>query len=239
MTWKAVFFDLDDTLHDSMKPFQQALVNLFPDKAKTLPVEQFYQSTRHYSDLLWEEYENNRITLKELRMKRIQLAGKDFGLNISNDEALCFQQEYEQRQQSLTLFPDAANMLTALKSNNYIIGIITNGPVNHQWKKIESLQLTKWFDKELIFISDAVGFAKPNANIFQTAAKKVKLPPKNILYIGDSWANDVVGALSAGWHAIWMNHRNRQAETDHKPLAVINRHCELYSILNIERSRYT
>ncbi|MEQ9763329.1 HAD family hydrolase [Streptococcus jiangjianxini] len=33
--------------------------------------------------------------------------------------------------------------------------------------------------------------------------------PKECLYIGDSFDNDVVGAKSAGWHVIWFNRRNK------------------------------
>ena len=39
--------------------------------------------------------------------------------------------------------------------------------------------------------------------IFQKIEQQLNLKPDEILYIGDSWPNDVDGSTQAGWEAIW------------------------------------
>lgn len=42
--------------------------------------------------------------------------------------------------------------------------------------------------------------------IFQKIEQQLNLKPDEILYIGDSWPNDVDGSTQAGWDAIWYTH---------------------------------
>lgn len=227
---KAVFFDLDDTLHNSQLPFSDAFKKFFPFYHKTVHQDLLYKNFRDFSDLLWESYVNNEITLEHLRIERLVLALKRFKITISKELANEFQKQYEVESKKLQLFPEVPELLETINRNGYKIGIITNGPIEHQLNKIKSLNLTTYIPKELIFISDAVGVAKPNPQIYHHVVERVDFSSSELLYIGDSWANDVVGSFEAGWQSIWYNHRKRQPSTDHKPLAVIE--C-LSSVINL------
>jgi putative hydrolase of the HAD superfamily len=50
--------------------------------------------------------------------------------------------------------------------------------------------------------------------------------PENSLYVGDTWANDVVGALAAGWKVCWYNPRGRQPGGDHTPSYIFTNYKE-------------
>ena len=213
-----IFFDLDDTLHDHQKPFADALLQIFPMFPEEISLPSVYNSLRHYSDLLWVDYNKSVISLEELRTKRITLALNDFHFPISEAQAIDFQKCYEQELSTISLFSEIPDILTMLKEHQYEIGIITNGPVEHQSNKINALGLRKFFSSDRIFISDGVGIAKPDPRIFLEVAKRCNGEPQEMLYIGDTWKNDVIGPIEAGWQAIWFNHRNRQRETDHQPL---------------------
>ena len=39
---------------------------------------------------------------------------------------------------------------------------------------------------------------------------RLNLVPESLLYIGDSFENDVIGAKAAGWSVWWFNHQNRK-----------------------------
>ena len=69
----------------------------------------------------------------------------------------------------------------------------------------------------MIFISDAVGIAKPDPEIFAYVNRRTETTAEQCLYVGDTWANDVVGALEAGWKVCWYNPRGRQPLTAHEP----------------------
>jgi len=58
---------------------------------------------------------------------------------------------------------------------------------------------------ELIIDSARVGSAKPEYRIFDVARRLTGTPAARLLYVGDSFANDVEGALAAGYHAVaWI-----------------------------------
>jgi HAD superfamily hydrolase (TIGR01549 family) len=230
MRIKAIFFDLDDTLHDHLFPFSKAFKESFPTLYPHVDVESLYKKFRDFSDLLWKDYSNQELTLEELRISRIIMALEFFDKNFTNEQASQFQALYELNLDRLKLFAEVPELIRVIKSKGILIGIITNGPVAHQFNKIHSLGLTSHVSSGHIFISDAVGVAKPNKQIFQHVAQKVNMNQSEMVYIGDSWPNDVVAPIEAGWKAIWFNHRKRLPGTNHKPLAEID---HLLSIIDI------
>ena len=232
MIFKMIFFDLDDTLHDHLSPFAGAIESVFPYQLKSFSVEDIYKSFRVSSDLLWEQYSAGELSLAELRIQRIILALKPFNVHITREEAAQFQDEYEVQSNRLKLFPEVPKLSTALKDKGYRLGILSNGPTEHQLKKITSLGLTQFIMSHFIFISDELGIAKPDPAIFNIVAKKVNYQPKELLYIGDTWANDVAAPIEAGWQAIWFNHRDRQAGSDHQPFAVVRNLLEIVDLLD-------
>ncbi|MDF2787126.1 MAG: family hydrolase [Neobacillus sp.] len=235
MAIKAIFFDLDDTLHDHLYPFSKAFKDSFPHLYEQMDVVSLYKKFRDFSDLLWEKYSNHELTLEELRIARIEMAFEYFKKGITNEQASEFQAQYELNGDNLQLFAEVPELINEIKAKGILVGIITNGPVQHQFNKINSLGLTNYVSRNHIFISDEVGVAKPNKQIFQHVAQKVNMLPNEIVYIGDSWPNDVVAPMEAGWKAIWYNHRKRLPDTDHKPLAEIN---QLLSIIDIVKKKF-
>ncbi len=67
-------------------------------------------------------------------------------------------------------------------------------------------------------ISAELGFLKPEPGAFQGMQKKLGLFPGELAMVGDSWSDDVEGALNAGWTALWVN-RNGKPRPDHAPEA--------------------
>lgn len=228
---KVIFFDLDDTLHDHQKPFTDSFKQVFPSFNQEIPMDSVYKNFRYYSDVLWENYIRKEITLEEMRTQRTIKTLQYYDVEITEETANQFQQMYESALHTIELYPEVPQLLTKLAKMGYELGIITNGPTLHQSNKIKSLGLTKYFENDRIFISEAVGIAKPDPKIFHTAAEKFSCSPENFLYIGDSWANDIVGAHQAGWQSIWFNHRKRQPESNHKPLREIEKLSSIFEVL--------
>lgn len=61
------------------------------------------------------------------------------------------------------------------------------------------------------FISADLGLAKPDPNIFNYAQKSLGLFPGDLVMVGDTWNDDIEGALAAGWSAIWLNRKGQRA----------------------------
>lgn len=229
MKIKALFFDLDDTLHDSQYPFEKTVKELLPEVASELNMNELSIKFREASDFFWKDYVAGKMSLVDLRTKRIMLALKRMDITIDSETARLFQNQYEYNQSQLKMFPEVPSLLEELNKKGITVGMITNGPVEHQHSKITSLGLKSQIPNKLIFVSDGVGVAKPNPDIFHHVRQHVNLLPHELLYIGDSWENDIVGSSKAGWQSIWFNHRKKEPETNHKPLAVIH---NLSSILD-------
>ncbi|MFN7252305.1 MAG: HAD family hydrolase [Anaerobacillus sp.] len=226
MVKKAFFFDLDDTLYDQLQPFKEAVICSY-STIEELPFEKIFKRSREYSDILWDQYCSNKVSLEELRVKRLVLAFEDFKYKLEPKQAMEIQERYEERQNKIKLSKGVISCLTSLKEKGFLVGIITNGPVEHQMKKIINLQLDAFVSKELIFISDGVGIAKPDPRIFLHVNNRIGIKPENCYYAGDSWRNDVVPSLNAGWNSVWYNFRCRKPETTDIPYKVIYSYHEL------------
>lgn len=54
-------------------------------------------------------------------------------------------------------------------------------------------------------LSAELGALKPEPAAFEAVQRKLGLFPGNLAMVGDSWTDDVEGALAAGWTPIWVN----------------------------------
>lgn len=209
---EAVLFDVDDTLYEPMEPFKRAFAAAFPDAAGSgrIPIAELYAASRRHAEVSFKRLQAGDITFLEHNIYRITKACADFGLNISREEAVFFQERYQEEQENIVLFPEMAELFEKLSERNLLLGVLTNGPAEHQWKKINKLGLAKWIPEENMFVSEEIGRSKPDIEAFRYIESKLGLDGSKTVFIGDSFENDVIGAKNAGWKAIWLNHRRRQ-----------------------------
>ncbi len=203
----AIFFDVDDTLYNQREPFEKAFQTVF-GHIKNVDINKLYSDRHKYSDEVFEKSCKGEITMEEMYIYRISKAFEAQGIKVSDKSALDFQYEY---------------------SKNINIGIITNGLTKHQKNKIKNLGLYKWIEDKNIFISEDVGFAKPDKSIFK-AAEKAFLS-KDIYYVGDSFKNDIEGGYNAGWKTVWLNKRNYVVESHIKADYCAKNEEELFEII--------
>jgi putative hydrolase of the HAD superfamily len=100
------------------------------------------------------------------------------------------------------IFEDVLPALDSLAARGINLGIISN------WDErlaplLARLGLAKYF--EAVIVSCDIGFPKPSPVIFEHAAKKLGLPPGQILHVGDSAEHDVAGAKRAGYQALLLD----------------------------------
>lgn len=206
---KAAIFDVDDTLYDQLDPFKNAFLEKFSRFAAYVSIEEIYHSSRRYSEETFPLLEAGEISLLEHNTHRMIASFADVGIEISRDEAALFQEAYEEEQHRITLLPVMIEVFERLLEKGIILGVLTNGPFEHQWMKVNQLGITKWIPKENIFVSEGIGVAKPDPEAFHFVEGKLKLVKSTTVFIGDSFQNDIIGAKQAGWKAIWLNHRHK------------------------------
>ena len=100
------------------------------------------------------------------------------------------------------ILPDS-ELLHALGalSRTVKLGIISNGGGSTQRGKWRAAGLESIIPAHHVWVSEELGFAKPDPRIFLQAAAFLGEAPGDCLYLGDHQENDVRGALAAGMRA--------------------------------------
>ncbi len=86
------------------------------------------------------------------------------------------------------------------------LGVLTNGDADQQHQKLRHTGLAATLTE--VIASSTIGAAKPDARIFQQGCARLRLPPAEVVYIGDRLHTDAIAATSAGLHGIWLNRSN-------------------------------
>ena len=228
---RAVIFDLDDTITDFMSAADTAFISAFADIAEEHEVDVDDLHAR-YMELFEEFYTlhlEGHVNLEEFRVYRFSRAFEMVGLPVDDsflDMTVDFQYYYDHE---LETFPGACEVLRDL-DELYPLGLITNGPTDAQWRKINKFDLSEIF--EVILVSGQLGIAKPDPRIFDVALEGLRVAPEEAIMVGNSLEHDHLGAMNAGVRFVWANHRNEDLpdgwpEPDH----IVGSFAELRELL--------
>ena len=122
------------------------------------------------------------------------------------------------RKKSLsTLQTDTIQTLSELKRRGIRMGILSNTKHTRagMHKGLVRTNLKKYFDFEVYSSDDNVECSKPCAAIFDTAWKAIRqqfggsnIRKKQVLYVGDNYYSDVMGAQNFGYKAAYITNEN-------------------------------
>jgi len=235
--YKAVIFDLDGTLFDNFGAMDKSLIELYENtKAfKKLPFDRFKNLYENIQDKFFDMYRVRKLTWKEQRICRMKSLYSHFDIALDDDEA------YEKFLEYLSLYEshwdildNAHDLLDWLQKSGYKIGMITNGEINQQIKKMKSQDIHEFFD--CIIASSEYDFAKPDKRIFDIALKEMGIKNTQALYIGDSIRSDIRGAYNANIHSVFISREhNKHYKIAFNPTYIINNLDEILPILESDR----
>ena len=97
-----------------------------------------------------------------------------------------------------------ANEVLRQLQKHYELVLLTNGGTENQKRKIQQTGLYQFFPSDRIFISEKLGFSKPDSEAFQIVQNQFPLTQQFIM-IGDHYEKDILGAKNFGWEAIYLN----------------------------------
>lgn len=127
------------------------------------------------------------------------------------------------RAESWMLYPEAVETLRELSRRGLKLAVVSNFD-SRLIEILHGLGVAGWFDG--IFVSSYVGYAKPDRRIFDIILQARQLVPEQVLHVGDSMANDVAGAASAGLKGILVDRKGAHRD------AAISRVGSLIEILD-------
>ncbi len=215
------FFDLDDTLVDhrgAEGAAQRETFERYPDLVAGVSFDEWLSTYRAKNRPLWDAYGRGEITRQVLQHRRFYDPLETLGRDASRaDEVGDF---YLSRYREHWKLNDGAEELLEAASGLGFVGLLSNGLIEQQKGKIARFRLDRW--AKVVILSEEVGIMKPDRRIFDAAVKAARLAgargdgPR--IYVGDSYAHDVVGARAAGWEAILYN---PSADPSPEPVAEI------------------
>ncbi|NMH69407.1 HAD family hydrolase [Bacillus sp. RO3] len=211
--YKAILFDLDDTLIDRDK----AVENLF-----FILVEKCYEEVSHSkkTEMLkrFKEHDRKSYGYSD-KTNVLDSFFDDFppSHRLPSDSIQDFWNHHFPQCFSVNKLMIA--VLNEIKSQ-VKVGIITNGTTERQTAKIKNTHLYRCF--ETIIISEDVGLTKPDKRIFELALNELNVKPEETLFVGDDLEKDMEGCQNANIKGIWFNPHRIRNGTGIKPYAEIH-----------------
>lgn len=200
-----VFFDLDNTIFDFNKAEHIALAKTLEE----LVIPPSEETCARYSVInldQWKLLEKGVITRREVKLRRFRLLFEELGVPAAPEEAAA---RYESLLGIGHYFMDGAEELLQTLYGNYRLYLVTNGTAAVQKGRLESAQLQKYFED--IFISEEIGFNKPDIRYFESCFSRIpSFSRETSVIVGDSLTSDIQGGINAGIRTVWF-HPEREA----------------------------
>lgn len=205
MEIRGILFDLDFTLVDNERAFQQLwppIAERFAARYEGFDPDEFLRRTYSSMDGQYELVLRGEIDMETYRRNYVRYAVEPWG---ELDEEL-FRSYSDARRQSvdlLELHDDAVETIRALRARGLKIGILTNGPSELQRRKLRRIGIESEMDA--VAVSEEIDAWKPDPEAYKRAVALLGLEPGEVAMVGDNVENDVAGALAAGLAAaVWV-----------------------------------
>lgn len=202
MHYKLILLDIDDTLIDFHKCEREALSKLFL-KFNIAPSPENFAHFNKENKSVWALFEKGQVKQSEINTQRFSQFLKAIDIDTSKRLTEIAESYLDFLSQEHHLLEGATAFVQSL-SAHFKLAVLTNGFTSVQKKRLEGSGLISFFDS--VFISEEIGYSKPNKEIFNHVLKKYPhFERKNILMVGDSLGSDILGANHAKIDSCWLN----------------------------------
>lgn len=230
--FRAVIFDLDDTLVWDERISRQALLETASHGAAAhgLDAGRLAKDAKEAADELWrahapvdrcdelgivafegmwghfhgeEDYLRHlREWTPQFRREIWERALRQEGVEDAGLAAQLGEFFAKRRRELQDHLPGAEAVLHGLRQAGLRLGLLTNGAASLQREKIEASGLGMNFDAAVV--SGEIGTGKPAPEIFHHLLGRLGVAPDEALMVGNSLARDIMGGKRAGLHTCWL-----------------------------------
>lgn len=182
---RAVAFDIDGTLYPNARMYRASL----PIVLANLRLFRAFGAARREIRV--------RRPIADLAGETAELTAEHLGQSVAAtrhqiDEVIYRRWELVLRR--VPLYPGVVGLLDWLRSREIPIAAMSDFPVT---QKLAILGLADIWDAA--FSSEDIGYLKPNAEPFHELSARLDRPPASLLYVGNSFHYDVLGAHAQGF----------------------------------------
>lgn len=222
----AMSFDLDDTLYENRQVISIALLKTqcFMQNWHPLLAEVSWQDYQYHQTKLLK---NNPALGHDLTLCRQQTLHElllSSGLSVTESQSgtEAIMTVFHQWRSAVNITDQTHQILTRLAAVVPLIAITNGNADPHR------MGIAQYF--QFVLRAGPDGRAKPFADLFQKAERRLAIGANHILHIGDDPLTDVQGALLQGYQSCWLNHSVsfRKADT-----ARLLPHIEITSLASL------
>jgi len=202
MTIRLVLFDLDDTLFPSTEAYQNGL-------------RAAWKRLRKDRGLSWSEFDQAYQRARQDVKKRLGTspAARNRLLYFKRLVEIVYGSPHPGKVLALMSAYNACWSTVDVRSprrvlrqlaRRFVLGVVTNQVGEMQMRKLARLDPDGRYLK-VVVTSEEVGVEKPDPRIFREACRLADCRPQEAILVGDSWKDDVQGALKAGMRAVFLH----------------------------------
>src|SRR6516165_6054264 len=211
---QAILFDLDDTLihaHGGAEAAWLAVTLELADELAPLAPREVADAIGAFARNFWADPERHRLWRVRLWDARREIVAMSFaglakmGRPVPPAEVVrrLADRFSANRDDQMRLFPDAHNVVDALKARGMRLALVTNGAAKDQRAKIERFDLARRFDH--IQIEGEHGFGKPDERAYLHAMQALEVSAGDTWMVGDNLEWEVEVPQRLGIYAIWID----------------------------------
>ncbi len=214
---KAVFFDLYHTLIRYEPPREESLAKALNEFGIKAEPETLRQPIIAADEFIYQEHarlpmsKRNDADRKALWARYQALMLREAGIEPTPELINGIIEKTQQVKFELILFDDVLPVLSQLKEKGLILGLISN--VDRDMSPLfQKLGLKPLLD--VVVTPQDSGYAKPQPEIFNEAARKAGIKTSEAMYVGDQYQIDAIGASRAGMKGILLDRGGFHKEVD-------------------------
>ncbi|CAI6079356.1 HAD family hydrolase [Cohnella sp. JJ-181] len=231
MSYKAILFDLDNTLLNysvsELKSMQNTVEAHGLIHKETFSWDVFWALFSSVNFRYWNERLMSNYTIYQV----LEYSFRDTlaGLELDHTEADILAKLYWKTFCGACDFEDYAMEILSHLHGKHKLAIISNGIGEAQRNRLAAGGIHHFFDA--LIISDEVGYWKPDKKIFDEALQRLEIDRADALFIGDSLHDDYHGAVNAGIDFCYYNRKGQPVDRSVRPKYVIDSLIHITTIL--------
>ena len=219
---RAITFDLDDTLWDVWPTIARAEERLhdwldqhhpeIPARYDTVGLREMSREVLQLQPQI--AFDRTRVRKEALLLAASRAGSRDFCVDTAYEVFFAARND-------VLFFAEVLPVLERLAAY-YPLVALSNGNAD-----IGRVGLDHLFS---FAISAAdVGEPKPHPVMFEVACQRLAMAPENVVHVGDDPDADILGALSAGLHTVWVNRAGKEWPLEQRA------HAEVTCLEELER----
>lgn len=130
-------------------------------------------------------------------------------------------------------YPDALELIPRLRQR-YRLGLVTDGHVHVQQRKVEALGLAFHFDAIVFSAALGEGAGKPSTLPFKEVLERLKVSGHKAVYVGDNPQKDFLGARAVGMWTVRVRRPDGLYSHLTPPSEEYTPHIEITSLCDLE-----